>query len=269
MSQALTICQSRSDVSRPISFLAKRSSCMTDVSHEHCGDDGYSGVFTPVDWNGRLLGDGGLVNNLPTDVAKDMGADVVIGVTLRVAPANVFRIAHTDRHCPSDHQHCGDPERGEKPSPRQHEITVDLGNRNSLSFQETKVIIDAGYAAASMNEIALQKLSVSPEEWEAYRRQKESRRRSLPPSGRVARVTADDAGIAKSAARELNRKVGDGVSAKNLEPPVDSTHVNASLPNAYFGWRSQPTPAGYDIEIEERRSNGIHAAAVVLLSVLR
>src|SRR5262249_57305605 len=39
------------------------------------------GIFTPVDWGDRVLSDGGLVNNLPTDVVKQMVADVVIAVT--------------------------------------------------------------------------------------------------------------------------------------------------------------------------------------------
>ncbi len=37
-------------------------------------------VFTPVEKDGMLLVDGGLVDNLPTDVARDMGADIVIAV---------------------------------------------------------------------------------------------------------------------------------------------------------------------------------------------
>lgn len=37
-------------------------------------------VFQPVEIEGRLLVDGGLVNNLPVDVVKSMGADVVIAV---------------------------------------------------------------------------------------------------------------------------------------------------------------------------------------------
>ncbi|MGE0350626.1 patatin-like phospholipase family protein [Hydrogenophaga sp.] len=40
------------------------------------------GVFAPLDVDGRLLGDGGLVNNLPVDVARRMGADVVIAVDI-------------------------------------------------------------------------------------------------------------------------------------------------------------------------------------------
>ncbi len=40
-------------------------------------------VYKPVVWNGRNLVDGGLVNNLPVDVVKNMGADIVIAVDLQ------------------------------------------------------------------------------------------------------------------------------------------------------------------------------------------
>ena len=40
------------------------------------------GVFSPLAINDRILGDGGLVNNLPVDVARRMGADVIIAVSI-------------------------------------------------------------------------------------------------------------------------------------------------------------------------------------------
>jgi len=40
------------------------------------------GVFAPVRTGGMVLVDGGMRNNFPADIAKDMGADVVIGVNL-------------------------------------------------------------------------------------------------------------------------------------------------------------------------------------------
>lgn len=40
------------------------------------------GVLTPVERDGQLLVDGGLLNNLPADVVRGMGADVVIAVDL-------------------------------------------------------------------------------------------------------------------------------------------------------------------------------------------
>ncbi|HWH73720.1 MAG TPA: patatin-like phospholipase family protein, partial [Methylibium sp.] len=40
------------------------------------------GVFAPTPHEGRILGDGGLVDNLPIDVVRAMGADVVIAINI-------------------------------------------------------------------------------------------------------------------------------------------------------------------------------------------
>jgi NTE family protein len=39
-------------------------------------------VLAPVEWGEHLLVDGGVLNNLPIDIVKDMGADIVIAVDL-------------------------------------------------------------------------------------------------------------------------------------------------------------------------------------------
>jgi len=44
------------------------------------------GLFTPQHWQGRLLVDGGLVNPLPVDVARRLGADFVIAVSVLDIP---------------------------------------------------------------------------------------------------------------------------------------------------------------------------------------
>lgn len=48
------------------------------------------GVFQPVHWNNMVLVDGGMSNNYPVDIAKEMGADIVIGVDVQegLAPAD-------------------------------------------------------------------------------------------------------------------------------------------------------------------------------------
>lgn len=57
------------------------------------------GVFTPVEYEGRLLVDGGLINNLPVSAVREMGADYVIAVDLlplssvtREPPANLLEV---------------------------------------------------------------------------------------------------------------------------------------------------------------------------------
>src|SRR5260370_35654705 len=41
--------------------------------------------FIPVRDDGKVYVDGGLLDNLPTDVAKDMGANIIIAVHLQTA----------------------------------------------------------------------------------------------------------------------------------------------------------------------------------------
>jgi NTE family protein len=57
------------------------------------------GAFAPSQVDGRLLGDGGLVRNLPVEVARDMGADIIIAVNVgtpllpREALSSAFGVA--------------------------------------------------------------------------------------------------------------------------------------------------------------------------------
>jgi len=59
----------------------------------------FPGVFTPVDVEGRLLVDGGLINNLPVSAARDLGAEYIIAVDLsaplvgrRKPPSNLMEM---------------------------------------------------------------------------------------------------------------------------------------------------------------------------------
>ncbi len=46
----------------------------------------FPGIFTPVKYKNTFLVDGGVVNPLPVDVVKEMGADVIIGVNVLGEP---------------------------------------------------------------------------------------------------------------------------------------------------------------------------------------
>jgi NTE family protein len=41
------------------------------------------GIFAPVQWGNRLLVDGGIIENLPIDAVRQLGAERVVGVALR------------------------------------------------------------------------------------------------------------------------------------------------------------------------------------------
>ena len=45
-------------------------------------------VFTPIEIDGKLLADGGMINNFPVEEVVKMGADIVIGVDVQTGPKN-------------------------------------------------------------------------------------------------------------------------------------------------------------------------------------
>jgi NTE family protein len=215
------------------------------------------GIFTPVEWNNRLLADGGLVNNLPTDVAKSMGAGVIIGVTLRLPVPN----AHELETLPSVLRQTMNI------SVLQNEnrnlpiadipITVQLATRSLMDFRNAQALMDAGYQAAAANQAALDKLALSPQEWEEHLRNRKARERTLPPAGKLVGVTAPHPGIQKNAASELARKTGDMVSRARLETALSGLTAATGLPNSFYGWHTEPGRIGYQVKLETRRVNEV------------
>ncbi|MEW5805669.1 MAG: patatin-like phospholipase family protein [Patescibacteria group bacterium] len=55
-------------------------------------------VFTPIENQGDLLVDGGIVNNFPVDACFEMGADIVIGVDVRSHHTEVERAISQERY---------------------------------------------------------------------------------------------------------------------------------------------------------------------------
>jgi NTE family protein len=56
---------------------------------------GLPGIFIPTSYNNKLYVDGGVLNNVPTDVVKQMGAEFVIGVDA-LAKSNMDILKHRD-----------------------------------------------------------------------------------------------------------------------------------------------------------------------------
>ena len=50
------------------------------------------GIFTPVELNGRVLSDGGMVQNIPVETVKAMNTDVVIAIELHYPPGDLGQL---------------------------------------------------------------------------------------------------------------------------------------------------------------------------------
>lgn len=81
------------DISTGEKVVLKTGSVATAVMASTC----IPGIFVPVEINGKILVDGGIVENVPVTTLKDMGADQIIGVDLnskhtRKKPRNIIEV---------------------------------------------------------------------------------------------------------------------------------------------------------------------------------
>jgi len=137
------------------------------------------GMFAPVEIDGRILGDGGLVNNLPVDVVRQMGADIVIAVNIGtplmsrdqlqsvVGYASQMLNILTEQNVRAQLAQL---------TPSDILISPDLGTLNFIDFAAAPKFVELGIAAAEAVRPKLLALSESPERYAAF-----ERRLSVPP----------------------------------------------------------------------------------------
>jgi NTE family protein len=137
------------------------------------------GAFTPVYDKNRVLVDGGLVNNLPTDVVKQMGADIVIAVHLETQPAeaknikSLFNVLQQSMRIVVAESELSGLARADAV------ITVPLGEFTSTDYKKNEPIMQKGYEAASAKSPLLDRFALSQDEWEELSRERDAKKQAV------------------------------------------------------------------------------------------
>jgi len=157
------------------------------------------GVFAPVKQDSMVLVDGGLLNNLPVDVVREMGAEIIIAVDVGNAPVkeedleSILGVA--DRALSVMIR--VNVERNLKHA--DHVIQPRLEDFGAMEFGDPGPIIFRGFEETVAHSTDLRSLTVSEKEWRRYLagRAARVRPRTLEPA--FVEVTgegpADDPGI--------------------------------------------------------------------------
>jgi len=136
-----------------------------------------------VEIDGRILGDGGLVNNLPVDVVRAMGADIVIAVNIGtplmsrdqlqsvVGYASQMLNILTEQNVRAQLALL---------KPTDILISPDLGTLTFIDFAAAPRFVEMGEKAAEGVRTQLAALSVSPEQYAAFEQRLKVRPETLP-----------------------------------------------------------------------------------------
>ncbi len=120
------------------------------------------GVFNPVEHQGRLLVDGGLVDNIPVSVAREKGADIVIAVDIGENVTN-FNITNLVDVMLQAVTIIMNENANQKKKDADVLITPAVGDVAMLDFTQKKRCMQAGIEAARR---AVPEIRKKIEEWE-------------------------------------------------------------------------------------------------------
>ena len=178
------------------------------------------GLFAPVHDGDRVYVDGGLIGNLPTDVVREMGADIVIAVHLDVAQADPKQVQSV----------FGVLGRAIDVVIRDNEIrgmadadlivNVNLRAYNSLDYNKGEAIIGIGAEAAESKERILSPYSLDEASWQQYLQERTARGRRAVPVPQFVKVEGANTEAAVNLEKFLQPLTG---------TPVDNARVNQYL----------------------------------------
>ena len=166
------------------------------------------GVFPPVETDGRVLVDGGALDNIPADVVREMGATMVIAVDVGYAAkgeVDYSMLALMNQTV--DSMMRANTRRALQSADLV--IAVDVESFGSLDWRRSAELMERGYQAAEKHRDRLLPLAVSDAEWQAWLAARQSKRKTaipVPQSISTAGIAATDVSmVRRTLTRHLNR----------------------------------------------------------------
>jgi len=222
-------------------------------------------IFAPWRVGDKILVDGGALNNLPVDVVKKMGADIVIAVALDTPPItgkdvkSFFGVAGRSISIMIMDN--------ERRSLALADIVVaaDLKGFTGTQYDRSEDFFKVGYEGAAGKARVLEALSVSQEEYDEHVRQRLQRRRPetiTPQFIEISGTTPSTASEIK-ATFEMDTK-GKPLDRKTLEGDLDRITGLGPYSSADYGFTKKDGADGLDLRIHQKE----HAPPVLNLLLL-
>ena len=175
-------------------------------------------LFPPVDHDGKLLVDGGVSNNIPVNVARAMGADIVIVVDIS-APLKsrdeISSFASVLDQLMTIMTKKAAREQLASLTNRDILIRPDLGDIGFVDFERTLEALPRGQEAARNMVVRLREIALSEEDWRAHLLARQ-RKVQTPPIIDFIRITNDSRVSDKVILSRLSQKSGERFDADKM-----------------------------------------------------
>ncbi|HEY3627166.1 MAG TPA: patatin-like phospholipase family protein [Terracidiphilus sp.] len=186
------------------------------------------GIFTPVRANDTVYVDGGLLDNLPVDVTREMGADLTIAVHLAVNPLEANSPLSSVGVLGQSLSVVVAANELRSMEMADVLIRVPLEDYTGMDYKKGAEIIKLGYDAAESKALILSRLSVDEATWQAYLDRRNGRRKKV-----LAPQFIEVAGTRPKLAEEIQHELADHVG-KPIDPVSFDQELTYLLGNGRF-----------------------------------
>jgi len=192
------------------------------------------GVFPPVlATNGDYLVDGGILDNLPTDILRrDLHASLVIAVHLQDAPLSAGDTSSIVGVL--NRAFSAGIVQNVQASLRLADITIEvpLGHYSSMDYGKAHEMIRLGYEAAEASRERLLPLALDDAHWKAYLAERASRRQHDPGRLSAVQIAGGSPGAAHQVEQDLlplrNQPIAPGPILHALTPVQSNNDLSAN-----------------------------------------
>jgi NTE family protein len=209
------------------------------------------GVFTPVNYDEWLLVDGGVLNNVPADVVKQMGADIVIAVNVGADPVEEEK-AQQSLFALLGRTIDTMMTTGVRTALKSADLIVDpdLKGLNSLDWRRSDDLADRGYQAAEATASRLAGYAMGEAEYAAFAAARQAKRRTAAPAPAFVTVTGvgprEQAFIRESLADLIGRPLEHATAAEDILTVTGTDRYE------YLSYRAVTQPEGTGLLVAAR-----------------
>src|SRR6266571_1252114 len=210
------------------------------------------GVFSPVREGKAVYVDGGLLDNLPTDVVRKMGAEIVIGVHLESAPVeandirSVFSVLNHSVSAVVTENEMRSLELADSI------ISVPLGEFTTVDYAKSEPIMQRGYEAAKTKARMLEAFALNDADWEAYLQARKAREHTELPIPQFVKVEGTSQRGAVDVARYLKGFPGKPIEPQRLDAALTRLTGVGRLDSASYWLTEQDGKAGLLVRVVEK-----------------
>jgi NTE family protein len=207
--------------------------------------------FSPVREGDHVLVDGGLLDNLPVDVARQMGADIVIAVHLKTKPMNPQESLSS----------VGVLQRSASVTIAINELrsmekadivlTADVGDFGATDYPRFAEIEAEGYRAAQEKHAVLASLQIGADDWQRMQTARAEKRRQVPTPQFVDVSGASDS-IASGLKHHLAGLVGEPIETEEVDEQMMNITGLGRFSRAGYRIQERNGQLGLAVEAEEK-----------------